>query len=111
MKRQGKQPKHRPSGTYPFYRALIEMNHAFDNAIAVLGDIGKLRLLRLDYVYGSQINLEAMRATANYNALASAEDRERQNAYRYDRQCERWEESQRSPEERRAARKTRKAKK
>jgi hypothetical protein len=80
-------------GTYPIYLALLEMNHAFDNAVALLEEAGKLKLLRLDYVSGAQITLESVRANANYNALASAEDREMRNAFRYDRQRQRWEDS------------------
>jgi hypothetical protein len=46
-----------------------------------------------DHVSGAQITLESVRANGNYNALASVGDREMHNAFRYDRQRERWEDS------------------
>ena len=80
------------------YLALLEMNHAFDNAVAGLEEAGRLKLLRLEYVYGAQVTLESVRANANYNALASAGDREMHNAFRYDRRRQKWEDSRKDPE-------------
>ena len=88
------------------YLALLEMNHAFDNAVAGLEEAGRLKLLRLEYVYGAQVTLESMRANANYNALASAGDREMHNAFRYDRRLQKWEGSRKDPETTRAKAKT-----
>ncbi|MBZ5503974.1 MAG: hypothetical protein LAO78_00680 [Acidobacteriia bacterium] len=85
--------------TYPMYLALLEMNHAFDNAVAGLEEAGRLKLLRLEYVYGAQVTLESVRANANYNALASAGDREMHNAFRYDRRRQKWEDSRKKPED------------
>jgi hypothetical protein len=96
-------PAHR---TYPMYLALLEMNHAFDNAVAGLEEAGRLKLLRLEYVYGAQVTLESVRANANYNALASAGDREMHNAFRYDRRLQKWEGSRKAPETARAKAKT-----
>jgi hypothetical protein len=81
------------------YLALLEMNHAFDNAVAGLEEAGRLKLLRLEYVYGAQVTLESVRANTNYNALASAGDREMHNAFRYDRQRQKWEDSRKDPED------------
>jgi hypothetical protein len=81
------------------YLALLEMNHAFDNAVAGLEEAGRLKLLRLEYVYGAQVTPESVRANANYNALASAGDREMHNAFRYDRRRQKWEDSRKDPED------------
>jgi hypothetical protein len=89
----------RTTRTYPMYLALLEMNHAFDNAVAGLEEAGRLKMLRLEYVYGAQVTLESVRANANYNALASAGDREMHNAFRYDRRRQKWEDSRKDPED------------
>ena len=90
--------------TYPMYLALLEMNHAFDNAVAGLEEAGRLKLLRLEYVYGAQVTLESVRANANYNALASAGDREMHNVFSYDRRRQKWEDTRKDPEAAKARR-------